>query len=158
MLKLRTILHPTDFSPLAYHAFDVANALAADYKARLVLLHVHEPPVPVGELVPSEPPDIRDYLLRDLHELKPATGVDVEYRLEVGSITEGILCAAAETNCDLIVLGTHGRSGLGRVLMGSVAESVLRKAACLVLTVKGKASEWSEAESKNDVAGKSAGV
>ena len=158
MLNIRTILHPTDFSPLAYHAFDVANALAADYKARLVLLHVHEPPIPVGELVPSEPPDIREYLLRDLQELKPAPGVDVEYRLEVGSIAEGILCAAAETKCDLIVLGTHGRHGLGRVLMGSVAESVLRKAPCLVLTVKGKTGEWGATESKKGSAGKSASV
>jgi len=138
MLTIRTILHPTDFSPLALHAFEIACALAADYKARLVLLHVHEPPVPVGELVPSEPPEFREYLLRDLHELKPAPGVNVEYRVEIGPITEGILCAAAETKCDLIVLGTHGRSGLGRVLLGSVAESVLREAPCLVLTVKDK--------------------
>jgi nucleotide-binding universal stress UspA family protein len=141
MLAIRTILHPTDFSPLARHAFEVACSLALDYKARLVLLHVHEPPIPVGELVPSEPPDIREYLLRDLQELKPAPAVDVEYRLEVGSIAEGILCAAAETKCDLIVLGTHGRGGLGRMLLGSVAESVLRKAPCMVLTVKGPASE-----------------
>jgi nucleotide-binding universal stress UspA family protein len=141
MFAIHSILHPTDFSPLARHAFEVACALALDYKARLVLLHVHEPPIPVGELVPSEDPAIREYLLRDLQELKPAPGVDVEYRLEIGPVADGILCAAAETQCDLIVIGTHGRGGLGRVLLGSVAESVLRKAPCMVLTVKGKARE-----------------
>jgi nucleotide-binding universal stress UspA family protein len=139
MLAIRTILHPTDFSPLARHAFEVACSLAQDYQARLVLLHVHQPPIPMGELVPSEPPEIRELLLRDLQELKPAPGVAVEYRLEVGPIAEGVLCAAAETKCDLIVLGTHGRGGLGRMLLGSVAESVLRKAPCMVLTVKGQA-------------------
>lgn len=141
MLAIHTILHPTDFSPLARHAFEVACSLAYDYKARLVLLHVHEPPVPMGELVPTEPPDIREYLLRDLQSLKPTESITVEHRLEVGPIAEGILCAAAETKCDLIVIGTHGRGGLGRMLLGSVAESVLRKAPCMVLTVKGQAPE-----------------
>jgi nucleotide-binding universal stress UspA family protein len=136
MLGIRTILHPTDFSPLARHAFEVACALASDYKARLVLLHVHEPPIPMGELVPAEPPDVREQLLRGLQELRPAPGVAVEHRVEVGPVAEGILGAAAETNCELIVLGTHGRGGIGRVLLGSVAESVLRRAPCMVLTVK----------------------
>jgi nucleotide-binding universal stress UspA family protein len=139
MLRIRTILHPTDFSPLARHAFEVACSLAQDYKARLVLLHVHEPPVPMGELVPTESPDIREYLLRELHALETPPDVAADYRLEIGPVAEGILCAAAETKCDLIVIGTHGRGGLGRVLLGSVAESVLRKAPCMVLTVKGGA-------------------
>jgi nucleotide-binding universal stress UspA family protein len=139
MLGIRTILHPTDFSPLARHAFEVACALAQDYKARLVLLHVHEPPVPMGELVPTESPDIREYLMRELQGLETPPDVAVDYQLEIGPVAEGILCAAAETKCDLIVIGTHGRGGLGRVLLGSVAESVLRKAQCMVLTVKGEA-------------------
>lgn len=139
MLQIRSILHPTDFSPLARRAFEVACSLAQDYKARLVLLHVHEPPPTVGELVEIEPPDIREFLLRDLHGLATPADVTVEHRLEVGSVAEGILCVAAETKSDLIVIGTHGRSGLGRVLLGSVAESVLRKAPCMVLTVKGEA-------------------
>jgi nucleotide-binding universal stress UspA family protein len=137
MLALRTILHPTDFSPLASRAFDVACSLALDYKARLVLLHVHEPPTPMGELVPAEPAEIHQLLLRDLHDLKTPPGIDVDYRLETGAVAERVLGAAAETRCDLIVIGTHGRGGLGRLLLGSVTESVLRKATCMVLTVKG---------------------
>ena len=139
MLEIRTILHPTDFSPLALHAFEVARSLAQDYKARLVLLHVHEPPTPMGELVPTEPPNIREYLLRELRNLETPPDVTVDYQLEIGPVAEGILCAAAETKSDLIVIGTHGRGGLGRVLLGSVAEAVLRKAPCMVLTVKGEA-------------------
>ena len=139
MLAIRTIVYPTDFSPLAHHAFEVACELAHDYKARLVLVHVHEPPVPLGELMPIEPPAYRDSLLRDLQALKPAQPISTEYRLEEGAVAEAILRVASDTKCDLIVLGTHGRSGLGRILLGSVAESVLREATCLVLTVKGKA-------------------
>lgn len=136
MLAIGTILYPTDFSPLAYHAFEVACALAHDYKARLVLLHVHEPPVPMGELVPTEPPGYRESLMRDLQGLTPLPPIAVEYRLEEGPVAEGIVRVANETKSDLIVLGTHGRSGLRRILLGSVAESVLREAPCLVLTVK----------------------
>lgn len=141
MLALRTILHPTDFSPLAHHAFQVACALAQDYKARLVLLHVHEPPITAEELATSESPEIPEYLLRALREFKSPSDVVVEQRLEVGPVAEGILCTAAETKCDLIVIGTHGRGGLGRVLLGSVAEAVLRKAPCMVLTVKGESRD-----------------
>lgn len=137
MLGIRTILHPTDFSSLADRAFAVACSLAQDYKARLILLHVHAPAVQLGELVPTEAPDIREYLLRELHSLGTPPDIAVDYRLEVGPAAEGILCAAAETNCDLIVIGTHGRGGLGRMLLGSVAEAVLRKAPCMVLTVRG---------------------
>lgn len=144
MLGIRAILHPTDFSPIAHHAFEVACSLAQDYKAQLVLLHVHEPPAPVGELVPIEPPEVRECLLRDLHGFATPADVAVDYRLEVGSVVEGILCTANETKCDLIVIGTHGRGGLRRVLLGSVAESVLRKADCMVLTVKARYTECNE--------------
>jgi nucleotide-binding universal stress UspA family protein len=140
MLGIRTILHPTDFSSLARRAFEVACSLAQDYKAQLVLLHVHEPPVPMGELVPTEPPDVRDYLIRELSSLETPPDVMVDRQLEIGAVVEGILFVAGERKCDLIVIGTHGRGGLGRVLLGSVAESVLRKAPCMVLTVKGEAS------------------
>lgn len=157
MLAIRTILFTTDFSPLAYHAFEVACALAHDYKARLVLLHVHEPPVPMGELVLTEPPGYRETLLRDLQALKPAQPIATEYRLEEGAVAEGILRVADETKCDVIVLGTHGRSGLGRILMGSVAESVLREAKCLVLTVKATAKAPASADSGGKGASKTRG-
>lgn len=89
--------------------------------------------------MPTEPPDIRDYLLRELNSLETPTDITVDRQLEIGAVVEGILFVAGERKCDLIIIGTHGRGGLGRVLLGSVAESVLRKAPYVVLTVKGEA-------------------
>ena len=72
-----------------------------------------------------------------LQQLRPEDPkILVEHRLVQGGGAEEILQVAQERKCDLIVMGTHGRTGLGRLLMGSVAEQVVRKAACPVLTVK----------------------
>lgn len=136
MLPIHTILYSTDFSSLSFHAFEVASGMAADYGARLVVLHVHEPPLPMGELVPSEPAGYHVTLLENLRELRPPGQVAVDYRVEVGNVADGIVRVANEINCDLIVLGTQGKTGLRRAILGSVAESVLRKSQCLVLTVK----------------------
>ena len=139
MLKIRTILHPTDFSERSEFAFRLACSLARDYGARLTVLHVAEPPMAVaGEgilwlplAVDEQPPRER------LQQLRPADPkVQVEHRLVEGDAAAEILRVAEETKCDMIVLGTHGRTGLGRVLMGSVAEQIVRKALCSVLTVK----------------------
>jgi nucleotide-binding universal stress UspA family protein len=138
MLAVHTILHPTDFSEQSRYAFGLACALARDHGAGLVLLHVAEPPVvafaegifPVG-------PAGRDQELREqLESLDPGPGLRAERRLEQGDVVEEILRVAEEARCDLIVMGTHGRTGLARLLMGSVAEQVVRRAPCPVLTVK----------------------
>jgi nucleotide-binding universal stress UspA family protein len=140
MLPIRTILHPTDFSAHSASAFELACALARDYGARLVLAHVKSPPEAVfGELgpIPPEPPEVEKALEDELRALKPADArIRVEHRLLEGGAVEGILQLARETNCDLIVMGTHGRTGVGRLLLGSVAEAVMRRAPCPVLTVK----------------------
>jgi nucleotide-binding universal stress UspA family protein len=140
MLPIRTILHPTDFSVYSAAAFELACALARDYGARLVVLHV-KPPVEAvfGELgpLPPEPPEARQALYDELRTVRPADArLPVEHRLREGGVVEGILEEASASGCDLIVLGTHGRTGLGRLLLGSVAEPVLRRAPCPVLTVK----------------------
>jgi len=139
MLALRTILHPTDFSERAQYAFGLACGLARDYGARLILLHVAEPPPAVyGEGVVL--PGIDELRASEQEELDrlavPPDLANVERRLEDGSAIEEIIRVARETHADLIVLGTHGRTGLGRLLMGSVAEQVMRRAPCPVLTVK----------------------
>jgi nucleotide-binding universal stress UspA family protein len=78
----------------------------------------------------------RQELHQMLHKLRLADlGAAIDYRLEEGEPAREILRAAAETNCDLIVLGTHGRTGFRRLLLGSVAEQVMRRADCPVLTV-----------------------
>jgi nucleotide-binding universal stress UspA family protein len=139
MLPIRTILHPTDFSERAGYALHLAAALARDYGARLVVLHVVTPPTVVyGEaVVPVSPEELRAPAREQLDRLRlPRPDVRAERRLEEGEAVEEILRVARDIGADLIVLGTHGRTGLGRLLMGSTAETVVRKASCPVLTVK----------------------
>ena len=140
MVPIRTILHPTDFSYGARYAFDLASALAKDYGARLVVLHVHVPDGQAFGAMPPVPPMPvagRSELLARLKGLQPLDPeVSVDYILQDGPVAAEILRLAREAPCELIVLGTHGRTGLSRLLMGSVAEEVSRQASCPVLTVK----------------------
>jgi nucleotide-binding universal stress UspA family protein len=119
----------------------MACALARDYHARLIVLHVEPPPVAALGGMPVVPPLPEEYdrenLEKQLRRLQPSDpAVRVEHRLVAGDPVAEILRAAQEQSCDLIVMGTHGRTGLGRLLMGSVAEQVVRRAPCLVLTLK----------------------
>jgi len=139
MLPLATILHPTDFSEHSEFAFRLACALARDYNARLILLHVLPPPIVIyaGGPIPAEPwPSIEEVKEKLRQLAKQAHRVRVESTVMEGDAVDMILRAAEETNSDVIVMGTHGRAALVRLLMGSVAESVLRKARCPVLSVK----------------------
>jgi nucleotide-binding universal stress UspA family protein len=140
MLPIHTILHPTDFSDRSWYAFQLACALARDYHARVILLHVIHPPiVAYGEgVIPPDP----ESLVREADErlselLARCDGVAVEKHVEEGDAREMILSYADECRADLIVMGTHGRTGVRRMLMGSVAEQVERRAACPVLMVSG---------------------
>jgi nucleotide-binding universal stress UspA family protein len=140
MLGIRTILHPTDFSDSSDYAFRLACALARDYDARLVVVHVGRKPVlnPVEGLVPPEPERYRAKLTEQLRQRR-AEGLKVRTAHQLvfgGNPAAEIVQQARQTKSDLIVMGTHGRTGLGRLLMGSVAEQVVRKAPCPVLTVK----------------------
>lgn len=139
MLSIKTILHPTDFSRPSEYALRFACALARDYGARLLLLHVVEPPVYYGELgmtVPL-PADFHENLHRRLSQLVPAEGgPEAVTMLSEGNASREILRVAEEEHCDVIVLGTHGRTGLSRVLLGSVAEDVIRHSRVPVLTLK----------------------
>lgn len=139
MLAIKTILHPTDFSEASEHALRMAYELACDYKARLIVIHAVEPPVYYGELgvnftAPSEYRETAEERLADL--VDAAQGITVERQVIEGIAAPEILAIAKEQNCDLIVIGSHGRTGLGRVLMGSVAEEVARKSPCPVLIVR----------------------
>lgn len=141
MLPIRTIVYATDFSVQANGAFPLACALARDYGARLIILHIHPPPEVVGgEFGYVPPPDPAEELAavrRQLADLAPTDpAIPVEHHLVEGDPISGIVAEAHASHCDLIVMGTHGRRGLGRLLLGSVAEGVLRRAPCPVLTVK----------------------
>jgi nucleotide-binding universal stress UspA family protein len=148
MLPITKILHPTDFSPHSAPALEFACALARDYGANLVLVYVRQPQVaPFGEFGPvaMEPVVPLETLKGRLRQLPPNTFPGhVECHVREGDAAAEILALAEECGCDVIVMGTHGRTGLGRLLMGSVAEHVVRKAPCAVLTVKAPLPEHLE--------------
>lgn len=152
MLPLRTILHPTDFSENSQAALQIACALARDYRVRLILLHVAVPPTP---LIPEGALGLDiDLFEKDcrakIDEIEPTEpGIYPERMVVVeNNPVEAILRTARTEPCDLIVMGTHGRSGFGHLLMGSVAENVMRKAPCPVLTVRPNASRFPAAPAR----------
>jgi nucleotide-binding universal stress UspA family protein/quercetin dioxygenase-like cupin family protein len=140
MPGIQKILHPTDFSDNARTAFESACCLARDNHATLVVLHVMMPAV--SRVLQQPVPDPRQSAesqesLPQLPWPQPSDPqIRVQHRLAEGDPSEEILRMAASLPCDLVVMGTHGRTGLGRFLTGSVAEEVLRKCTCPVLVVK----------------------
>lgn len=138
-LRFRTILHPTDLSEASSSAFQVACNLAKHHRARLIILYVESPGSRPDTW--SRKDEIESELiecLRSHHLLK--NGADVAYEVVHGSPGEMILDIADSHQADLIVMGTHGRTGLRRLAMGSVAEAINRKAKCPVLTIGGQTS------------------
>jgi nucleotide-binding universal stress UspA family protein len=143
MLRFRNILHPTDFSAPSAYAFSLAAALAHDYGARLTVLHVASPPTVMvtGEIpLAVMPPDHQEHLRGLLAQLRTIQteypDVVLDRKLVEGDPATEILATADVVEADLIVMGTHGRTGLSRLLMGSVAEQVSRKASVPVLLAK----------------------
>jgi nucleotide-binding universal stress UspA family protein len=137
---IRAILHPTDFSKESVSARQVARELARDLGARLVLLHVAPVDVVVPEIgsVVENLEASRDALVSLRRQIDgPDLKQPVETELRQGDPTKEILNAARDLHCDLVVMGTHGRRGLGRILMGSVAETILRESTIPVFVVKG---------------------
>jgi nucleotide-binding universal stress UspA family protein len=128
----------------------MACSLAEDYGARLLLFHVMQPSA--APLLEEPPPDARKSLdlQKHLKERFPwpqplDPWVAVERRVAEGDAPDEIVRQAQESHCDLIVMGTQGRTGLSRMLLGSVAEEVLRRASCPVMAVKCPLPETSEA-------------
>lgn len=141
MLAVQTILFPTDLSPQAQPAFEVACAMAREGRGRVVVLHVERLPLATLGGTAGVPPLPTEYdrarLEEELYRLRSSeAGISVERRLEYGDPEAVILTVAQEIGADLIVMGTHGRTGLRRLLMGSVAEHVVRHANCPVLTIR----------------------
>ena len=143
-MTVHHILVPIDFSPYAEQALDYAMALAQKLQARVTLLHVIQPPVVVnveGGLWPSSTfladleatirGDLEGYLAR-----VTAAGLTGEMVVIHGVPFQQILDTAKARQVDLIILGTHGRTGLAHVLLGSVAEKVARLAPCPVLIAR----------------------
>jgi nucleotide-binding universal stress UspA family protein len=141
MVPFRTILCPTDFSDCAGEAFRLACSLAEVHGARLVVAHVidvlHGEEGSGGVMVQVRLPDYPRRMREALERQVPTNpDLPVEHVLAEGRPADEILRLAKATRCDLLVMGTHGRTGLRRMLLGSVAEQVLRRAPCPVLTVR----------------------
>jgi nucleotide-binding universal stress UspA family protein len=139
------ILVPTDFNPASDAALACAKELAARFDARLTLLHAVNDPTATGVWTPDvyvpATPEMQAKFLQTAKERLEATltadertrfGVTIEVR--IGGAAEIIEQFAGEQRVDLIVMGTHGRRGLSHMLLGSVAERLVRNAPCPVLT------------------------
>ena len=144
MTHIRRILCPVDFSGISRRAFDYAVAIAGWYESTITVLHVSTIVPPVYATGPAPVPtavltgEDRDQLLASMKrfaELEAGSSVPVEFEISEGNAAAEILAKANSTTADLIVIGTHGRSGFERLVLGSVTEKVLRKAACPVLSV-----------------------
>lgn len=140
----KKVLFPTDYSDASSHALWFATLLARDWDAKLLIVHVSETEqYPVGELFDEEPQP-RPEERTALEKVVPTDStLPYEHKLlfgppssDVVKPADEIVRFANEEKVDAIVLGTHGRSGLGHLLMGSVAESVMRRAACPVITIR----------------------
>lgn len=152
MMPIRTILVPTDFSASSEVALELACSLARAQGARLILLHVAAYDVTeAGMMAVSMDPSYYHDAMKEIQDrvVGPTPGFFVETSLKEGTPAEEILRVADDVGADLIVMGTHGRTGLSRLLMGSVAEAVTRRAGCPVLLAKKPVGK----SRNNDVAG-----
>jgi universal stress protein A len=134
VIDMQAILHPTDFSEASRPAYRLACTLAKAHGARLVLVHIL-PKAPAGSL---DTEARKEQAWKCFVQLPPPSPcVPVEHRVLEGDPTEEILRIAREEPYEEIILGTHGRTGLSRILLGSVAEQILRRANQSVIVVKG---------------------
>jgi nucleotide-binding universal stress UspA family protein len=155
MIEIRHILCPVDFSDLSRRALDHAIAVAKWYGSRLTVLYVYHvpragvalsslPAAPAAEPVALSPAD-REQLRQQLRGLAPADAVKnvpIECVVAEGDVTAEVLAEAQAA--DMVVLGTHGRSGFEHLMLGSVAEKVVRKAHCPVMTIPPAAADASK--------------
>ena len=145
-MNKKNILFPTDFSTASDAALIHAENFAKQSSATLVILHVEEPPLAYGggELYYGLPEPSSERILEMLHDVCPSDPqLTFEHRLVMGDPSTEIVRIAEEERAELIVLGTHGRTGLSRILMGSVAEAVVRHAPCPVLIYRQDAGKLS---------------
>jgi nucleotide-binding universal stress UspA family protein len=136
MIRIQKILYATDFSSYSNQAYFHAVALASTHGASLTVLFVYTPDMVTPGQPACEAETLR-YWQSQLEQIRPVDPhIPVRHVLLEGDPATEIVRFGRDAGMDLIVLGTHGRTGLERLLMGSVAEKVLRDASCSVLVVK----------------------
>jgi nucleotide-binding universal stress UspA family protein len=148
MSRVRRILHPTDFSRASGAAFTRAVRMAKADRAQLLLVHVLAPPMPIAgegymasEVYDDLQTSARRYAEKHLSRLQAKArkaGARTATLLLEGVVHDQILRAARSKKADLIVIGTHGRTGLAKFFLGSIASRVVAGASCPVLTVRGR--------------------
>ncbi|MCA9108604.1 MAG: universal stress protein [Planctomycetaceae bacterium] len=146
MIQLQKLLVPTDFSEFSNHALRYGCEFAKRFGAQLHLLHVMDASLTMPDPIMGAPvsdAELNDLqnraatAIEDLPESDWLIGIDhVKRVIQIGSPFVEIIRYAKQQEIDMIVLGTHGRTGLAHVLIGSTAERVIRKAPCPVLTVR----------------------
>ena len=153
-LAFKTILVATDFSDASNLALEYARVLAARFGAGLRILHVVQTPIPLGsEMYVPEVMTVAERAVQEAQEHLSATlagidGPEVIGQVLVGLAPRKIVEYASDHDVDLIVMGTHGRGAIAHLLMGSVAERVVRTAPCPVFTVRDtEALRWAFSES-----------
>lgn len=140
----KLLLYATDYSDASHDALEVAAIVARQWEAKLLITHVSEhEQYPVGEQFDEEPEPNPEEVARLERVVPPDPSVPHEHRLVYGPPTSAnlhpgdeIIKLAEEMDAAAIVIGTHGRSGLSRLLAGSVAESIIHRAPCRVIAVK----------------------
>ncbi len=138
----KTIVFPTDFSTLGHEALEYATQLAREQGSRLLIVHVQEPAIAygAGDYYYGLPEPDTEAVKQMLAKVKPTDpAVAYEHRLLMGEPAESIVELAQREHADLIILGSHGRTGLARLLLGSVTEAIMRRAACPVMVIKSRA-------------------
>jgi len=135
MIRIEKILYPTDFSSFSNQAYFHAVALAETHGASLTIMFVYTPDAARQE--EGDPETNKLYWRKQLEQIHPLdSSIPVEHVFLEGDPASEIVRYAREARINLIVMGTHGRTGVDRLLMGSVAEKVMRDASCSVLVVK----------------------
>jgi universal stress protein A len=138
-MNTKKVVFPTDFSKTSKAALDFAETLVLEPGSKLYIVHVEEPPAAYGggDLFYGIPSATLEDVKRLMLAFVPNNPrVAYEHHLVHGAPAEAITQFAESVGADLIVIGTHGRTGLNRMLMGSVAEAVVRHATCPVLSYK----------------------
>ena len=152
MNSFKRILHPTDFSEPSQAACVQAVDLAKQCGAKLIILHAFADPMTVEAMwaIPDPRPELQEAISQIAHD---EAAISVERVLRVGPPAETIVACARNHHCDLIVMGTHGRSGWSHLLLGSIAQQVIRTAPCPVMIVRaGATTESAGVQAKAEMA------
>lgn len=159
IFQLKRILVPVDFSECSAKALQYALPFARQFGATLLVTHVIQPYIPIPEMTGVDVEliemQMREAAGRELKAICQSLPADVasERVLRIGHAPTGIVDAAKELSADLIIVSTHGRSGLAHVFLGSTAERVIRHAGCPVLVVRENEREFVKAPAGGPVTG-----